>query len=139
LTIGFVGGWIAGALGLGGGSIYNPALLTMGIHPRVAGSTGMYLVLFSVINSNTVYIVNGILQVWYGVWISAWSVAGTIGGLMVADWFVKKTGRTSIFVWVLVFMFALSCVIIPISSSGELKEDIDAGVDIWGFTNFCKN
>jgi uncharacterized membrane protein YfcA len=61
LTIGFVGGWIAGALGLGGGSIYNPALLTMGIHPRVAGSTGMYLVLFSVINSNAVYLINGIL------------------------------------------------------------------------------
>jgi hypothetical protein len=56
---------------------------------------------------------------------------------MVADWFVKKTGRTSIFVWVLVFMFALSCVIIPISSSGELKEDIQGGKDIWGFTNFC--
>ena len=63
----------------------------MGIHPRVAGSTGMYLVLFSVINSNAVYVINGILQLWYGCWISAWSIIGTVGGLIVADWFVKKT------------------------------------------------
>ena len=33
LTLGFVGGWVAGALGLGGGAIFNPALLTMGVPP----------------------------------------------------------------------------------------------------------
>jgi len=44
ILIGFVGGWVAGALGLGGGSIYNPALLSLGVNPRTSGSTGMYLV-----------------------------------------------------------------------------------------------
>lgn len=37
LYIGAIGGWVAGALGLGGGSIYNPALLALGCNPRVAG------------------------------------------------------------------------------------------------------
>jgi len=37
LVIGAFGGWVAGALGLGGGSIYNPALLALGCNPRVAG------------------------------------------------------------------------------------------------------
>lgn len=29
----FVGGWVSGALGLGGGSIFNPLLLSMGCPP----------------------------------------------------------------------------------------------------------
>jgi hypothetical protein len=57
LIIGFFGGFAAGAFGLGGGSIYNPALLALGVQPRVAASTGMYLVMFSCINA---CLVNGI-------------------------------------------------------------------------------
>ena len=57
LLIGFFGGFAAGAFGLGGGSIYNPALLALGVQPRVAASTGMYLVMFSCINA---CVVNGI-------------------------------------------------------------------------------
>jgi uncharacterized membrane protein YfcA len=33
LAMGFGGGWVAGALGLGGGVIYNPMLLQMGVPP----------------------------------------------------------------------------------------------------------
>jgi uncharacterized membrane protein YfcA len=33
ILLGFVGGTLAGALGLGGGSIFNSVLLTMGLPP----------------------------------------------------------------------------------------------------------
>ena len=56
--IGFGGGWVAGALGLGGASIYNPALLAMKVNPKVAASTGMYLVIFSCLNSCVVNFVS---------------------------------------------------------------------------------
>ena len=49
--IGFFAGWAAGAIGLGGGSIYNPALLALGVNPKVAGATGMYLVMFTTFNA----------------------------------------------------------------------------------------
>ncbi len=29
----FIGGWVSGALGLGGGAIFNPLLLSMGLPP----------------------------------------------------------------------------------------------------------
>jgi len=109
----------------------------MGVHPRVAGSTGMYLVLFSTINSCAVYIINSELLIWYGFWISIWSVVGTIGGLILADWYAKASGRTSFFVWVLVFMFAVSCIIIPLAAYGEIKQDAKNGENIWAFDNFC--
>ena len=114
VTIGAFGGWVAGALGLGGGSIYNPALLSLGVHPRVSGATGMYLVLYSTINSCVVNYLNGNLHLEYGIWISFWSCIGSLGGLYFADWYVKKSGRQSVFVWVLVVVFILSVVMTPI-------------------------
>ena len=58
LILGFVGGWVAGALGLGGGCVYNPALLALGIPPKVSSATGLYLVTFSKIASVLVYFLN---------------------------------------------------------------------------------
>lgn len=83
--LGFVGGLVAGALGLGGGSIYNPALLTLGVHPKVSGATGMFLVLFSTINTCLVNYLNGFLHLNYGVWISLWSLIGSIIGMNMTD------------------------------------------------------
>jgi len=31
MVVAFYGGWVAGALGLGGGAIFNPALISMGV------------------------------------------------------------------------------------------------------------
>lgn len=59
LILGFAGGWVAGALGLGGGSIYNPALLSMGVPPIVSSASGLYLVTFSTIASCLIYFLNG--------------------------------------------------------------------------------
>ena len=58
LILGFIGGLVAGALGLGGGSVYNPALLAMGTPPKVASASGLYLVTFSKIASSLVYYLN---------------------------------------------------------------------------------
>lgn len=55
VSVAFIGGWVSGALGLGGGSIFNPVLLSMGIPPAVSSSTGMYLVLFTSIGSSITY------------------------------------------------------------------------------------
>jgi len=36
----FLGGFMSGALGLGGGTIFNPLLLSLGVLPSVASATG---------------------------------------------------------------------------------------------------
>ena len=59
VTVAFIGGWVSGALGLGGGAIFNPVLLSMGIPPAVSGSTGMYLVMFTTFGSSITYIILG--------------------------------------------------------------------------------
>lgn len=93
LVIGFVGGLAAGAIGLGGGSIYNPALLALAVAPKVAGATGMYLVMFSTFNACVVNAINGTLDLKYGAFLGACNVVGSLIGLILADYYIKKTGR----------------------------------------------
>ena len=82
LVLGFAGGLVAGALGLGGGSVYNPALLAMGTPPKVASASGLYLVTFSKIASSLVYFLNDQLDLAYGFWIGFWSCVGMVIGLL---------------------------------------------------------
>lgn len=93
LTLGFFGGFVAGALGLGGGTIFNPYLIGMGVPPKVSSSTGMYLVMFSTTAASVVYILSEKLDIVYGIWVAAWSVIGSMLGLYGAGIYMKKFGR----------------------------------------------
>ena len=93
LWISFIGGWVSGALGLGGGSIFNPLLLSLGCPPKVASSTGMYMIIFSTGASTSAYIISGMLELSYGFWIGGWCIVGTIIGMILLKTLVKKLGR----------------------------------------------
>jgi uncharacterized membrane protein YfcA len=88
-----VGGWVSGALGLGGGSIFNPILLSMGVSPKVSSSTGMYMILYSTAASTTVYIIYGLLDIKFACWIGFWCTAGAMVGLGLMNIVMKKFGR----------------------------------------------
>jgi uncharacterized membrane protein YfcA len=76
LNLGFFGGFVAGAFGLGGGVIFNPILLSLGMPPRVSSATGAYLITFSKISSCLVYALNGYFLWDYAGWVALWSVLG---------------------------------------------------------------
>jgi len=122
VAIGFVGGLVAGSLGLGGGSIYNPALLTLGVHPKVSGATGMFLVLFSTVNTCLLNFLNGFLDVYYAMWISSFALLGSIAGMLATDKIVQMTGKPSIMVWVLVVVFIISTISTPIFGGFSLRD-----------------
>jgi uncharacterized membrane protein YfcA len=135
--LGFVGGFVAGALGLGGGSIYNPVLLSLGVPPKTSSATGMYLVGYSTVAASFVYILNDQLDIYYGLWISLWSIVGTLLGLILANWYMRVSGRQSIIVWALVAVFVISTIAIPIFGGMSLAEEASRGIDIYAFSNMC--
>ena len=137
ISIGLVGGIVAGALGLGGGSIYNPALLSLGVNPKTSGATGMFLVLISTINTCLINYLNGFLDIYYALWISTFSLLGSIGGMMATDKVVKAVGKPSIMVWILVFVFIISTIATPIFGYLDLKDLAQHGEDIYAFVNLC--
>lgn len=63
LKLGSFFGGIVGAFGLGGGVVFNPLLLSLGVLPQVTTSTAMYMILFSTTASTLVYISIGALVI----------------------------------------------------------------------------
>ena len=59
LLISFIGGLVCGARGLGGGTVFNPVLISMGVPPKVSSATGKYMIMFSKASSSVVYLVYG--------------------------------------------------------------------------------
>lgn len=93
LFFAFIGGWVSGALGLGGGSIYNPLLISMGVPPTVSTSTGMYMIMLSSTVSSCLYIMFGRLEISFGMWLGFWTTIGIVFGLKVIKNLMKKYER----------------------------------------------
>jgi len=139
ILLGFVGGWVAGALGLGGGSIYNPALLALGIPPKVSSATGLFLVTFSTFASVVIYFLNSQLDILYGLWIGFFSCVGMLAGLLASQYYMQKTGRQSIIVWCLVVIFVISTIAIPTFGVLSLTQEAEGGLDLWAFSSLCQS
>ena len=133
----FLGGWVAGALGLGGGSIFNPLLISMGVPPKVSSATGMYLVTFSKISACLIYWLSGELNIPYSLWISFWSTVGSIIGLWLTEIYMRRSGRQSIIVFFLTFVLGISVIGIPVFGAGDLIKLSNEGKDIWAFRSIC--
>ena len=88
-----IGGWVAGALGLGGGAIFNPLLLSVGVPPKVATATGMYMIFFGTAVSTFSYIINQMLNYTYGLFIAFWCILGTYFGMAALERILKKLDR----------------------------------------------
>ena len=84
------GGFVAGALGLGGGVLFNPLLLSMGVPPKVSTATGLYLITFSKVITCIVYFIYGQLVIDYSAWIAFVSVIGGLSGVAAANWYISK-------------------------------------------------
>jgi uncharacterized membrane protein YfcA len=122
VSLGFAGGFIAGALGLGGGIIYNPVLLTMGLPPMVAAASGLYLVTFSKVATSVVYLVNGQLPLDYAGWLSFCSTVGSVLGVFATWAYMKKSGRQSPIVWTLVAIFVIAIGVCPVYGGISVKK-----------------
>lgn len=52
MGITFIAGILASVVGLGGGIIYTPLLLELGVHPKVTSSTSLLLVLYTSLSNS---------------------------------------------------------------------------------------
>jgi len=110
VLISFIGGLVSSSVGLGGGAIFNPMLLSLGIPPAVASATGMYMIIFSTAASTLSFILNGQLNVPYGLWIGFFCIVGSMMGMRVMKKVMKNLGRQSPQVMLLCFVLFISAV-----------------------------
>jgi len=137
--IGAVGaGLMAGTVGSGGGVIFNPLLLSFGVSPQVASSSGMYMIMFSTLANSILYTMAGFLDVGYAIWWGSFVILGTAVGLKAVNSLVKKTGRTSYIAVLLTFIIILSAIVIPIFGGLQMMEKHDKGENILEFGSYCR-
>ena len=133
----FFGGWISGALGLGGGAIYNPLLLGFGVAPSVTTATGMYMILVSTSGSSTIFVIYKMLDVGYGVWVGMWCCMGGVLGLYLMKKLMLRFDRQSPIVFVLFFLMIISACVIPFFAYRDTMEAINKGKQYMEFTSIC--
>lgn len=129
----FFGGWVSGALGLGGGSIFNPLLLGLGVPPKVASSTGMYMMIWSTGASIITMIIQGKLLISYGLWTAFFCVFGSVIGMYLLNNFMRQSGRQSPLVFLLMFILGVSTIAVPYFGLKQLK----GKEDIWAMGHIC--
>ena len=137
LLFAFVGGWVSGAFGLGGGSVFNPLMIELGVPPTVSTSTGMYMIMFSTFASSVIYISYGALNQQFAIWLGLWSIIGILGGIHLVDSLIKKYKRQSIIVFILCLVLAISAILVPIFNGLETWQRFEEGKTIWKFTSIC--
>lgn len=76
-----LGGWVSGALGIGGGNIFNPLMVSLGVPPATATATSMYMITFSSGGATLTYIIYGLIDLPYSIWIGLIGSVIATGGL----------------------------------------------------------
>ena len=133
LLFSFLGGFVAGALGLGGGAIFNPLLLSMGVPPKVASASGMYMIIFSAGAAVMTYLFAGLINLSYGVWVGGFCIIGTFLGMYALNSLMKKLNRQSPLVALLTFIFFISVVAVPVFGIQQLKGQ----ENLWQINSIC--
>lgn len=138
---------MSGALGLGGGAIFNPLLLSLGVQPSVASATGMYMILFSTSGSSVIYIIHKMLNLQFSMWLGFWCSSGSLVGLYILNKIIKRFDRQSPVVFALTIVLALSSLLVPIFGAIDLREQVrndesiktvvDAIKYLFRFNSFC--
>ena len=135
--IGFLAGFIAGTIGIGGGVVLGPILLDLGIHPIVGTVTTNFLVLITSSSTTFQFILFKMLNYEYGFFCIIFSALGSYCGTHLVNSYVKNTGKQSFIVLILFFVVVISAVVLPLSSFINIINDYRKGIDIFEFESLC--
>jgi uncharacterized membrane protein YfcA len=109
--------------GIGGGIVYGPLMLAMGVHPAVASATTACMILFTSFTATTTYAVYGILVHDYAIVCTILGLMSTAVGQMVMSGLLKKTGRNSYIAFSIGVVILLSALLMTMQSLLHLMSD----------------
>ena len=88
VSVSFLAGVISGCCGIGGGCIYLPLLMALGVKPQVAKAVSMYLVLISSLTTCFVSWQTDLLDFDYAMCLGILGGLASVIGLTVADFYI---------------------------------------------------
>jgi uncharacterized membrane protein YfcA len=133
----FFSSWLGGIFGLGGGFIYNPIQMSIGIAPSVAASTSMYMIMLTYSASTFMIFIYGKLIFNWSAWFLIWCGMGVFVGMSYFSKLMKKTNRQSYVAISLAIILTVAFTISAIYSISDLIEQEANGLDIYHGDAFC--
>ncbi|KAL7717470.1 Sulfite exporter TauE/SafE family protein [Entamoeba marina] len=127
----------AAYLGIGGGMVIGPLLLEIGMLPQVTTATSSFMINFTASSSSLQYIIDGKLDLFYGLWYFGVGLIGAVIGQFGFSKLVKKFNRQSFIGFFLGGLIILSTMAMLCISIWELIEDIKDD-NLW-FQPLCPN
>ncbi|CAI5462479.1 unnamed protein product [Closterium sp. Yama58-4] len=113
-------GAMAGMVGIGGALIFNPYLLSLGLHPQILASTSVFMILFSSSAISISFFFHGFLNTSYAAVFAPVAFLGSLVGVFVVGKIVRNTGRSSIIIFILAILIGLGGVLVTITEAHDL-------------------
>ncbi|RLN34595.1 hypothetical protein C2845_PM03G26590 [Panicum miliaceum] len=129
-------GVMSGLFGIGGGLLLNPVLLQIGVPPKAASATTMFMVLFCASMSMAQFIILGVEGIASALVYAATCFAASVVGLAAIERAVGRSGRASLIVFVVAGILALSAAVILCSGAVRVWEEYTSG-QYMGFKMPC--
>ncbi len=127
-------GALAAALGIGGGVLYNPLLLLLGVNPQVAASSCMYILFYNTLSTVIQLIIVERLPIVWSLWLAIFVIFFSMIGIFVINREVKRSGRQSMIVLILGFFVLVSALVTPLFSFLTMT---GKAYNLWEFGSVC--
>ena len=121
-----IAGLVAGMFGIGGGIVFGPLMLEMGVHPLVAAATSAVMIFFTSIAATTSYIAFGTLVYDYGIYLFILGLIATAFGQIVVGYFIHKYKRTSLVTFSIGLVIGVSAILMSINTISKLTNGLEA-------------
>ncbi|XP_078149098.1 sulfite exporter TauE/SafE family protein 5-like isoform X2 [Carex rostrata] len=129
-------GALSGLFGIGGGLIFNPVLIFIGVPPKTAAATSSLMVFFLSSMSMAQYILLGMKRINEAVIYGLICFAAASFGLVAIHRVIEKSGRNSLIVFLLAVVMALSTMTTTFFGAIDVWRQITNG-DYMGFRLLC--
>lgn len=130
-------GLLSTALGIGGGLILGPVLVSLISNPLISTASSNALVLITSSSSTIQFIIMGKLDYKYAIFCLIATISGSLMGSLMINWIVKKTGRASYVIIALAIVCALSAVTIPINTTYDMINRYKRGFSLMEGGSIC--
>eukprot|EP01095_Lingulamoeba_sp_RSL-Kostka_P017426 TRINITY_DN902_c0_g2_i1.p1 TRINITY_DN902_c0_g2~~TRINITY_DN902_c0_g2_i1.p1 ORF type:complete len:525 (-),score=153.13 TRINITY_DN902_c0_g2_i1:119-1693(-) len=104
-------GVAAGFLGIGGGMVKGPLMLSMNMLPQVAVVTSAFMIIFTSSSTTAQFIILGKLPISFGIWYFFVGLFAAVVGNLFVGWLVKKYKKQSYINFLLGFCIVLSAIV----------------------------
>jgi len=129
-------GILAAMLGIGGGMILSPLMLSLGVLPEVTSATSTFMILVTSLSAMTQYLSMGELPLDYGVCFAAVGLVSAVVGQQLTDLLVKRFQKKSLIVFAIAAVLGASTVLLI--SAGTVNLLNSAQHRDFGFQSPCK-